>query len=145
MRAWEIIPGLLMRGEFHKRPQKLDELRELGVSTVVCLLQRLDPDLEGLDWLEYVWMPLSDGQVTDIQKAWAISWIVAERIRAGKTVLVHCISAKDRSALVVALTLVRLEKIPGLEALQRVQSIKPTTFTNRANVAFLRKVGPDDC
>ena len=140
MNVWRIRDGLLMRGEFHKRPRKLDELRELGIDVVICMLRRGDPDLERLGWLEYAQLPLPDARTVDKKVAWDAAYLAADRIGVGKTVLVHCISSADRSPLVSALTLTILDGISGKDALQRVQSIKRTTFHNAAFIRFLEEV-----
>lgn len=149
MKVWDILEvdgggKLLMRGEFHKRLSKLDELLDLGVTMVVCLLRRGDPDLMGLSWLEYIQIPVGDGQVADVETAKTVARHVISRIRDGGTVLVHCISARDRSALVAALVVMKMTNISGRNAMRVVQSIKRTTFTNEANVAFLEEALPDD-
>ena len=145
MHVWKVRDDLLIRGMFDKRPNKLEELRELGVDSVICMLRKRDPDLDNLDWLTYSSFPTPDSRrdgsrEIDPKARLAISKaavLAVSEINSGRRVLIHCISARDRTPTTAALALVLLEGITGAEAMMRIKSIKPTTFTNRSFVNYL--------
>jgi len=138
-----VFPGrLYIRGMFDKRPNKLEELQDLGIDTVICMLRKRDPDLENLSWLLYQNYPLPDTDTVKETALWSAANTAASRIKEGRGVLIHCIAARDRAPTTAALTLTILEGISGSEAMYRVKSKKPTTFHNRAFVAYLNKIEP---
>lgn len=145
MHVWKVRDDLFIRGMFDKRPDKLNELQELGVTSVICMLRKTDPDLHGLDWLRYRNFPTPDtnrdGVVKIEPKAeeaiFNAARTAAKEIAAGGKVLIHCIGAKDRAPTTAALTLTLLEGISGSEAMMRVRAAKPTTFTNKSFVKYL--------
>lgn len=140
MNVWRIRNDLFIRGMFDKRPGKLEELRELGVGTVICMLRKTDPDLENLDWLRYRNFPLGDARVMTLASRLAIHQAAVSAffdIIEGRKVLIHCIAARDRAPSTAALTLHYLEGISGIEAIARVKSIKRTTFHNAGLIEYL--------
>lgn len=140
MRVWRVRDDLFIRGQFEKRPDKLAELQELGVTSVISMLRKVDPDLQDLDWLEYRSFPLPDTDTVNEQSLWHAALNAARDINEGGKVLIHCISARDRSPAAAAATLTVLEGISGSEAMMRVRSVKPNTLKNRAFVAYLNKL-----
>jgi len=150
MHVWKVRNDLLIRGMFDKRPDKLDELQELGVTSVICMLRKTDPDLENLDWLTYRNFPTPDTNRDGIdaidpkatQSLNAAAFHAVREISEGKKVLIHCISAKDRTPTAAAIALTILEGISGSAALMRVRSIKPTTFTNKSFIKYLNSILP---
>lgn len=138
--VWRIRDDLFIRGMFDKRPRKLEELQELGVSNVISMLRKHDPDLDGLDWLDYRNYPLPDTSTVAEQPLWHAALHAAREITDGKKVLIHCISARDRCPTTAALTLTILEGISGPEAMLRVKQKKPNTFYNKAFVAYLKNI-----
>lgn len=139
MKVWRLTDQVMMRGDFHRRPDKLRELQNLEVSAVVCLLRRTDPELERSAEIEYVNFPLANGRVVPVETAYRAADFVARRARQGRKVLVHCIGAQDRSALVVGLALRTLFGISGEEAFRRVRAVKATTFYNPEFERYLRR------
>lgn len=140
LNVWRIRDDLFIRGMFDKRPEKLQELRDLGVSSVICMLRKADRDLENLDWLEYRNFPLPDTATVAEKPLWHAALHAAREIKEGKKVLIHCISARDRAPTTAALTLTILEGISGSEAMLRVKQKKRTTYTNKAFVAYLNNI-----
>jgi hypothetical protein len=137
MHVFKITPNLLIRGQFDKRPDKLQELEDLGVTSVITMLRKRDPDLDNLDWLEYYQFPLPDTDTVKVESLYHAAMCASKDILGGGTVLIHCISAADRSPAAAALTLTILEGISGSEAIQRVRAVKPNTLKNRAFVNWL--------
>lgn len=141
MNVWRVRDDLFIRGRFDNRPNKLQELRDLGVDVVVCMLRKTDPDLEGLDWLDYRSFPLPDTDTVAEAPLHHAAFHIVRSVREGRTVLVHCIGARDRAPTTAALALTMLEGISGSEAMMRIKQLKPTTFTNQAFVRYLNNIG----
>lgn len=143
--VWKIRNDLYIRGMFHKRPNKLEELQELGITSVICMLRKTDPDLENLDWLTYRNFPTPDTERDGTRRIASTAeralnhaaFHAVREIGEGKKILIHCISARDRAPTATAIALTMLEGISGLEAMTRVKSIKPTTFTNMSFMKYL--------
>lgn len=124
MKVYEVMPGLFVRGQFHKRPNKLQELRELGISTVVCMLQRGDPDLVQAAGVRYYQVPLPDAQYVDVAALRKAVTYVEHALGQGSDVLVHCISAHDRSPLVAAVVVARRLSLTGREAIDLLRRVR---------------------
>lgn len=135
--VWRIRDDLFIRGMFDKRPNKLQELQDLGISSVYSMLRKHDSDLDGLDWLTYHNFPLPDTSTVAEKPLWDAALRAASDINEGKKVLIHCISARDRCPLTSALTLTIVEGISGAEAMLRVKQQKPNTFCNKAFAAYI--------
>lgn len=140
MNVWKVRDDLFIRGKFDDRPDKLRELQELGVDVVICMLRKTDPDLHGLNWLDYRNFPLPDTAIVAEQPLNHAAFHAVRSIQDGKTVLIHCIGAKDRAPTTAALALTMLEGISGAEAILRVKQLKPNTFTNPAFVRYLSAI-----
>lgn len=135
MKTYEIIPDLLIRGQFHRRPNKLAELRELGVGTVICMLRRGDPDMLEQE-IGYVQVPLPDASYVD-EAALRLAVRIAETaLDAGQRVLVHCISAHDRAPLVAAVVAARRLGLTGGEAYWLLKEKRGSVALR--NQAFMR-------
>lgn len=144
MKVFKVRDDLFIRGQFDRRSDKLQELFDLKVGAVVSMLRKTDHDLENLDWLNYYKFPLPDTNTVKESAIWHAAFNAAREIQEGKNVLIHCISAADRSPAVAALTLTILEGISGSEAMMRVRSVKPNTLKNKAFVAYLNAVKAAD-
>jgi len=143
VRLYKILPRLYIGGQFDKRPGKLDELREYGVNVVVSMLRKTDPDMAGLDDIEYYKFPLSDASFVDERVLSAAVYLTRGALSNWRTVLVHCISAYDRSPLVAA-TVVALEgHLTGAEAINWVRARRgPVALRNVAFQDWLRRMFP---
>jgi len=140
MNVWKIRDNLFIRGMFSDRPYKLQELKDLEIGTVICMLRKTDPDLKNLDWLTYANFPLPDTDYVKEEALWGAAFLASRELYAGKKVLIHCIAARDRAPTTAAVTLCLKEGISGVDAMAQVKRIKPTTFHNKAFVAYLRGI-----
>jgi protein-tyrosine phosphatase len=66
--------------------------------------------------------------------------IAAYQVHAGNKVLVTCQMGWNRSGIVTALTLYRLYKITGQEALEAVRNARPHALSNEFFADYLRKL-----
>lgn len=144
----EVVPGL----HLGRMPSARERTRfaELGVTAVLDLCAEFpDPRRRGgppgLEWMQ---LPLLDGQPpSDGQFRAAVQWIAARRAE-GRTILVHCAQGHGRSATIVAAALCRLGLATGPEdALARIRAARPRARPSRrqqeALDRFLRTEDPD--
>lgn len=154
MNVWKVRPDLMIRGIFWDRPNKIQELEDLGVTMVICMLRKYDQDLENLintsDRFEYLNYPIADakGPVPpglSVSRAYEAAESAAVEISSGGKVLIHCIGSRDRAPFTAALTLHLLEGISGAEAMLRIRGKKKTTFYNEGYKNYLLTLkGRDD-
>lgn len=142
MNVWWITPQLGIRGRFDDRPDRVNELYDLGVTMVISMLRKTDPGMHDVNGIAYHQFPLPDTDTVKEEALWGAAQFAAAEIKRGGKVIIHCIAARDRAPVTAAATLHLVEGIPGSEAMMRVKQVKPTTFHNRAFVAYLNSLGP---
>lgn len=150
MNVWKITPNLLIRGRFDNRPDRVQELWDLDVDVVICMLKKRDQELTdaataSYGAFRYLNFPISDSKgpapERSLQNAWRAAHFAHDAISAlHQTVLIHCIGARDRAPFTAALTLHLLEGISGNEAMLRVRAKKKTTFYNEGYRAYLNEL-----
>lgn len=120
----EIVPGkLYQRGHFLTWPaaDKARMLDELGITVVVNLWNKVDPDLSGRTVINW---PISGAKVPP--EADAMVALVSRLVTEGHVVLVHCEAGKNRSVWFCARLL--------------TQAFGPATRGTKVLEAVLRKV-----
>lgn len=140
MNVWWITPQLGIRGRFDDRPDRINELRDIGVTMVISMLRKTDPAMHDVDGITYHQFPLPDTDTVKEDALWGAAKAAATEIGQGGKVIIHCIAARDRAPTTAAATLHLIEGISGSEAMYRVKSKKSTTFHNKAFVAYLNAV-----
>lgn len=128
MATAEIIPGLYQRANFLSwtYKQKQDFLHEHGISVVVNLWNKVDPDLSGQ--VLYICWPIRGNKLPD--GARALILMVAALIKRGETVLVHCEAGVNRSAWFCAEVVSQLNGLSLKDALAFVQEKQPRAKVN---------------
>ena len=124
MRLISILPGsLYTRGKFayHPRDEKILDLRRKGVDVVVNLTTQGDPDLVGVEGLEYIHCVMSDGREVDVETVFVLARKLAARIQEGKKVLVHCHAGQNRTGLISSATVALAMSLTGSQAVDLVQ------------------------
>lgn len=129
----EVIPGLYQRGNFLKwtYQQKQDLLREHGISVVVNLWNKVDPDLSGQ--CLYINWPIRGNAYPD--QATAMIELVAARLVSGEHVLVHCEAGVNRSAWFCAELVAHATGWPYEQALAHVKTRIPRAKPHAAFVS----------
>lgn len=132
--------GLWTRGsligtvERHGASAVADELKRRGITLVISLTRIGEPWLTRRDVLDlqYLHEPMVDTndkepRACDLANAHAAARIAAQHIAAGHgDVLVMCRAGRNRTGLVTALTLARLESgWSGLDALYHARTFRP--------------------
>jgi protein-tyrosine phosphatase len=72
---------------------------------------------------EYRYTPMPDGKTIPYEEVAHCVKIIDEWLNAGKRVLVHCYGGRNRSGLVAAEVLMKLEGISGREAMARIDAV----------------------
>lgn len=96
----------------------------LPFDTIVLAAVEYQPDMPGIEVLR---APLEDSgpppTIADRAVIYSAAHEVANRLRAGRRVLVTCYQGRNRSGVIAGLALVDLG-MPGLQAAQRIQRIR---------------------
>jgi protein-tyrosine phosphatase len=111
-----------------------------GVDTVIDLDGELDNDIPTVPdhWL-YIYFPIFDEDLPNLEKLNAIATLGASVVRAGHRVLAHCGMGFNRSALVAGLILHRLG-MPGPDVVQRIRERRPGALFNECFAAHLESL-----
>jgi atypical dual specificity phosphatase len=105
-------------------------VKERGVTTLVDLEGGVDPGLpEEPNGLLYIYFPIADEELPNDDDLQAVGRLVAELVRAGRVVLVHCLLGLNRSNLLVAVALAYLG-VPGTESVRRLREIQEGALYN---------------
>lgn len=141
---YEIVPGRLYQSaRTHTLTDaELDQLVEdYGITAVLNLWHSDDPRMAARV-LVYEVHSLPDGKLLAAlaDTAEQLADKVANLIkRKHHRVLVHCWGGKNRSGLITALTLMRLEKgLTGSDAIDRVKAVRKGALANEHFCAYLR-------
>ena len=130
-------------GALYISPEILEwaPLEERGIDTVIDLEGGLDHCIPTVpDQILYVYFPIYDEALPNLEKLEAVADMAARLIRSGHRVLSHCRMGFNRSALVAGLTLCRLG-MTGPEAVQRLRSCRPGALFNEVFAAHLESLG----
>ncbi len=132
MKTHEIIVGLYTRGATWKLSyaQKMAGMEELNYPIVVNLTRKVDYTLR--DVTHYVHFPMSDGRldkVVDDVEALADA-LAVEILHNDRNVLVHCNAGRNRSGLLAALIVSKVETMTYKEALEHVRWARPRAVAN---------------
>jgi len=115
-----------------------------GIDVVIDLDGGVDHGVpEEADKFLYVYLPIDDGELPDLDRLHAVAKLGAELVRRGDRVLAHCGLGLNRSALTVGLILRYLGMNP-VEAVERLRSRRPGALFNRVFADYLLSglVGP---
>lgn len=115
-------------------------LAKHGVDTVIDLDGNLDDDIPNVPdhWL-YIYFPIFDEDLPNLEKLHAIAALGATVVQAGHRVLAHCGMGFNRSALVAGLILNRMG-MPGPEVVQRLRERRPGALFNDCFAAYLESL-----
>lgn len=141
MKIYEILPGkLLQSARTHQLSDAeiLQLVERYKVTAVVNLWHTPDPRIQQLvKWYEHISLPdgIIHGHVA--RAAEETATLVVEEINRGGCVLSHCWGGKNRSGLISALALIRLQGITGAEAVSAIKSVRRGALVNKFFVNYL--------
>lgn len=101
-----------------------------GIDTVIDLEGDIDHGVPtNVDHFLYIYLPIHDGQMPDLDRLHAVAKMCASLIQRGDRVLSHCGLGLNRSALMAGLILMYLG-MDGSSAVQRIQQRRPGSLYN---------------
>ena len=101
-----------------------------GIDTVIDLDGGIDHGVpETANHFLYIYLPIHDGELPDLDRLHAIAKLSAELVQRGDRILVHCGLGLNRSALMMALILRYLGMDPKA-AMERCMERRPGALYN---------------
>ena len=124
----EVLPGVFVSGLLPSQDLKL--LRKRKIKTIISVVAGVRP--KHPDCFRYIVVPIPDTPDVDIvsHAADAVA-VIAECVKDGIGVLVHCHCGVSRSVSVVCLYIMRSQGIPFAQALEAVQRVRPQADPNK--------------
>ena len=108
-----------------------------GIDTVIDLEGGVDHGVpEMADRFLYVYLPIHDGELPDLDRLHAVARMAAQLIKRGDRVLSHCGVGLNRSALMVALIL-RYLGMDSAAAVERCRERRPGALYNKVFADYL--------
>mmetsp|Transcript_127462 Transcript_127462/g.354849 ORF Transcript_127462/g.354849 Transcript_127462/m.354849 type:complete len:229 (-) Transcript_127462:246-932(-) len=143
-----VIPGMLMCGSYpgaledRRNDQFLKRILSKGVDTFVCLQDELDNDIPEDVWrsgmglrpyfsdaqkltrkeLKWVQLPIVDGHIAPDEVTAELVVLLAEDMRAGRIIYLHCLGGHGRTGVICCIMLSYLYRITAVEAMKRIQA-----------------------
>lgn len=114
----------------------------LDIDLVVALHPQPDRALQRLLGEQYYYQYIPDGKRVDWRLAEKAADRVAKHVAKGGRSLVCCYGGRNRSGLINAIALTRIEGISGQEAVERIRLMRPDALTNQTFVAYLKQTYP---
>jgi hypothetical protein len=139
---WEILPGQLWQSG---SPLVWEAVTEHGIDTVVDLNGDGDRRPEPVGWhpsetILYLFWPLADGRLPDIENLESVTELIARRIARGHRVLVLCSQGLNRSGLVSSLVVRAVRGGSGADALAYVNGRRERDMSNTTFAAHLHSL-----
>lgn len=108
-----------------------------GIDTVIDLEGGIDHGVpEVADKFLYVYLPIHDGELPDLDRLHAVARMAAQLIKRGDRVLAHCGAGLNRSALMAALIL-RYLGMDNAAAIERCRERRPGALYNQVFADYL--------
>ena len=92
------------------------------------------------DQLLYVYLPIHDGNLPDLDRLHAVARLGAELVQKGHRVLSHCGMGLNRSALIAGLVLMK-NGMSGRAAVERLRERRPGALFNEVFADHLLQLG----
>ncbi len=108
-----------------------------GINTVIDLEGDIDHDVPTTaNQFLYVYLPIQDGELPDLDRLHAVAKLGAELVRRGDRVLAHCGIGLNRSGLMIALILMYLG-MDAQSAVARCRQRRPGALYNEVFAEYL--------
>lgn len=141
IKVHRVTDAILLRGHTKNLPAARVKtfLLQEHVGEVVCVAPRDDAALRIAligSGLTYTHMPFADGDKIPIHQLEILAKRLADDIKAGGKVLLHCNAGRNRSALLAGLILLRLG-FTGTGAVALIREKRPGALANRTFATYL--------
>jgi hypothetical protein len=114
-------------------------IHDRGIEVVIDLEGDIDPGVPtDANKLLYIYLPIHDGDMPDMDRLHAVAKLGAELIRRGDRVLSHCGLGLNRSALMAALILMYLG-MDSATAVERIRARRAGALYNPIFADYLLK------
>lgn len=136
---WWIIPGKL-GGMRKPTPEEIPTLRELGVDTVVSVMD--DPsnlDRYGQENVPSLWLPTLGGTAPTHDQIDQFQQFVEMQNALSRSVVVHCSSGRRRTGTFLAAYLVRTG-YSAQGSIETLRNVNPDVELREAQIAFLQSL-----
>jgi protein-tyrosine phosphatase len=119
-----------------KEPWRLADLR-FAIDVVVNISEHASPvaEFDALG-IEHTWIPLpttvpphAEAQRSCLESLPRAEAYLSEQLQAGHRVLVHCVSGKDRTGMLLAYHLARTNGLTARESLSQVRKVRPEALS----------------
>ncbi len=112
-------------------------VHDRGVTVVVDLEGDIDHGVPtAADAFLYVYLPIHDGDLPNLERLHAVGRLAAELIGKGHVLLSHCGMGLNRSALIAALVLMH-HGMTGPQAVERLRARRPGALFNEVFANYL--------
>ncbi|MGD0477499.1 MAG: dual specificity protein phosphatase family protein [Nitrososphaerales archaeon] len=118
--------GKLAGSGYPASRSQLEWLRSQGIKAILTLTENPLPGqwLDGLSF-EVHHIPMRDHQAPDAASLEEAATFVRDKVKDGKTTLVHCLAGEGRTGCVLAAYLIKDKGIAADEAIKVLRRIKP--------------------
>ena len=119
--------GKLAGSGYPASRSQLEWLRSQGIKTILTLTEDPLPSqwVDGLAF-EVRHIPMRDHQAPDTASLEEATTFLRDRVKDGKTTLVHCLAGEGRTGCVLAAYLIKVRGITADEAIRVLRRIKPS-------------------
>lgn len=130
--------GRLAGSGYPASRSQLEWLRDQGIRAILTLTENSLPNqwLDGLAF-EVRHVPMKDHQAPDAASLDEAVTFVRDKVKDGKTTLVHCLAGEGRTGCVLAAYLTKERGIAADEAVRTLKRIKPSFVEREQEKAVL--------
>jgi len=130
--------GKLAGSGYPASRSQLEWLRDQGIRAILTLTENSLPGqwLDGLA-LEVLHVPMKDHQAPDAASLDEAATFIRDKVKDGKTTLVHCLAGEGRTGCVLAAYLIKERGIAADEAIRTLRRIKPSFVEREQEEAVL--------
>ncbi|MGQ0605430.1 MAG: dual specificity protein phosphatase 23 [Candidatus Nitrosotenuis sp.] len=104
--------------------EEINWIKNQGVKSIVTMTEYGLP-ATWIDGIEYLHVPTEDLSAPDIDKIDSTVNYIAERIKSGEPVMVHCAAGIGRTGTILACYLIKYQKMSAKEAIAKIRKERP--------------------